>query len=198
MYNKLYTIGYAGYNIDDFISSLLKANVNAVVDVRSSPFSKMFPDFNKDKIYLSLKKNHIYYIPMSTQLGARPDNYEVYTNNQVDFLKMAESSSFLDGCSRIKEGLLNYTVCLMCSERDPVTCHRAILVSHTIKKLYPEINIFHILPNKIEANREMENRLLNITKCDQLSLNGGSIIDEAYLKQGKKIAYRLIENMMED
>ena len=198
MYNNLYTIGYSGYNIDDFISSLIKADVNAVVDVRSSPFSKMFPDFNKDKIYLSLKKYHIYYIPMSTQLGARPHNYEVYTDNHVDFIKMSESSSFLAGCSRIKEGLLNYTVCLMCSERDPVTCHRAILVSHTIKKIYPEINIFHILPNKIETNKEMETRLLNITKCDQLSLIGGSLIDEAYLKQGKKIAYRLIETTTED
>lgn len=193
MYN-LYTIGYSGFNIDDFILSLRNVEVNALVDVRSSPFSKMFPDYNKDKIYLSLKKNNIYYIPMSNEFGARPNNSEVYTDNQVDFIKMSESQSFLDGCSRIKEGLVHYTICLMCSERDPITCHRAILISHNIKKLYPRSNIFHILPNNvIESNREMEDRLLNVTKCGQLSLMGGDPIEEAYLKQSKKIAYKLNE-----
>ena len=184
--------------MNDFILSLLKADINAVVDVRSSPYSKVFPDFNKDKIYITLKRNHIFYIPMSDQLGARPNNNAVYTNNQVDFIKMFESSSFLEGCSRIKEGLANYTVCLMCSERDPITCHRAILVSYSIKRLYPQVDIFHILPNKIECNDEMENRLLNITRCGQFFLNGGNPIDEAYIKQGKRIAYKINGNNIGD
>lgn len=197
MYN-LYTIGYSGYNIENFISSLLKLEVNAIVDVRSSPFSKTFPDFNKDNLNRYLRKYNIYYIPMAEELGARPNNRSVYTDNQVDFLKMSESKPFLNGCSRIKEGLVNYTVCLMCSERDPITCHRSILISHNFKKMYPKANIFHIMPNRIESNTEMEERLLSITRCGQLSLMGGNPIDEAYLKQSKKIAYKLNEEYIGD
>lgn len=197
MYN-LYTIGYSGYNIENFISSLLELEVNAIVDVRSSPFSKTFPDFNKDKIYKYLRRYNIYYIPMAEELGARPNNRAVYTDNQVDFLKMSESSSFLNGCYRIKEGLVNYTICLMCSELDPLTCHRSILISHNFKKMFPKTNIFHIMPNNVESNNEMEERLLSITKCGQLSLTGEDPIDKAYLKQSKKIAYKLNEEYIGD
>lgn len=188
MYN-LYTIGYSSFQLRDFIKILMKEEVNALADVRSRPYSKTFPDYNMNNLKMSLKPYHIAYVPMCDQLGAQPKNPSVYTDGHVDFNKFAKSDTFLEGCERLKNGLTNYTICIMCAEKDPLTCHRAILVAHNMKSLYPKINIYHIQPKIIESHSDMEFRLLAVTGNQQNSLMGENPLENAYAKQARKIAY---------
>lgn len=188
MYN-LYTIGYSAFTIEKFIDVLGREEINAVVDVRSRPFSRTFPDFNIDTLKISLKKSKVAYVPMCDQLGAQPKDPALYTNGRVDFAKFADSDQFLKGCERLKEGLTNYTICIMCAEKDPLTCHRAILVTHNMKLRYPRLHIYHIQPERIESHSDMEARLCAETSNDQALLMGGDPLEEAYSKRAHEIAY---------
>lgn len=189
MYN-LYTIGYSGFDMNGLIDTLSKQKVNALVDVRSFPYSKTFPAFNKDNLTMKLSQGNIHYIPMCEQLGARPEDFSLYSDGQVDFKKIANSDRFRKGCERLYKGLAKYTVCLLCSENDPVICHRAILVAHNMNLRYKDLEIAHFVGSEIETHSEMEKRLLQITGCDQCNLWGTSGIEQAYAIQSAKIAYR--------
>lgn len=71
MVNIVYTIGYSGFSIDDFVANLKKHNISLVVDVRSSPFSHYFPEYNKDSLEVCLKTHGIYYRNYADEFGAR-------------------------------------------------------------------------------------------------------------------------------
>ena len=107
---------------------------------------------------------------------------------------MAESELFIDGCARVREGLNKFSICLMCAEKDPATCHRAILVANNFRNIYPEIKIFHIhSQSKIEPQEKLDRRIMSMYKLEQENLlkDEAERQKEAYLLQEKKIAYNL-------
>ena len=75
MTKTLYTIGYSGFLVEEFIDALKKNNINAVIDVRSSPYSQFFSDYNKEPLEKTLKKEGIFYRNYSKEFGARQYNY---------------------------------------------------------------------------------------------------------------------------
>ncbi len=189
---NLYTIGYAGFPLDDFLSELRSKSIGAIIDVRSSPYSSRFEQFNITNIKDILNKNKIYYLFLGDKLGARPKDISLYTDNCADFEKMSKSSQFIDGCKRIKEGLNKFSVCIMCAEKDPATCHRTILVANTLRNLYPEVNIFHIHPlSKIEPQEKLDRRIMAMYDLEQEHFfkNFEERLKEAYSLRGKAIAY---------
>lgn len=191
---NLFTIGYSGFLVEDFISSLKKESIGALVDIRSSPYSSHFKEYDITNIKCLLNKNMIYYLFLGNELGARPNDYSLYTNNIADFSKMAKSESFIDGCARVREGLNKFSICLMCAEKDPAACHRAILVANNFRNIYPEINIFHIhSSSKIEPQKKLDRRIMSMYKLEQEDLLKDEIErrKEAYLLQEKKIAHNL-------
>ncbi len=188
----LFTIGYSGFVIEDFIIALKKKSIGALVDIRSSPYSSYFKDYDTANLKCLLNKNMIYYLFLGNELGARPKDHSLYTNRVADFSKMAKSESFIDGCTRVREGLNKFSICLMCAEKDPATCHRAILVANNFRNMYPEINIFHIhSASKIEPQKELDRRIMAMYKLEQENLlkDEAERRKEAYLLQEKKIAY---------
>jgi uncharacterized protein (DUF488 family) len=191
---NIFTIGYSTYSLEQFISTLKKHSITAIVDVRSSPYSKFKPEFNRNTLQSALNEHEIEYVFLGEFCGARIDDPSCYQDGKVDFNIVAKSDKFKIGINRILSGVNKYTVALMCAEKDPVTCHRFVLICKNLKD--DNINLFHILENsKIEKHSESEFRLLKLHKLDQPELfrTHEQRLHDAYNRQGSKIAYKKIE-----
>lgn len=196
---ELYTVGHSTYEIEDFISLLKKNNINAIVDVRSIPYSKFASQYNKEALKYYLKKNKICYIFMGDLLGARyEDKSLLFDDGKVNFKKVQETKSFQNGITRLEKGIIKgYNISLMCSEKEAFDCHRFGLISEFLNK--NGISVNHIYPNKIVSQQELEQQLLKkyAKKLPQADLFNPDITDElriemAYELRNKDIAYNAI------
>ncbi len=206
MNNTIYTIGYSGINIKDFILILKRYKISCLVDTRSVPYSKHFINFNKNILETTLKNNNIEYRNYYKEFGARQDNRIFYSEDgYLDFSKFVKSSIFISGIDKIKKEMdLGYTFILMCSEKDPIDCHRSIMVAREFyKKGYNIINILYDKNNIIEYTQtDIENRLLDRyfsergqgLLFDNMDLSRKSLIDIAYKKRNIEIGYRYNKN----
>jgi uncharacterized protein (DUF488 family) len=188
--NKIFTIGHSDLTIGDFVDHLLLYEITALVDVRSSPYSRSQPQYNKEFLKRVLQKNNISYVSLGKELGARSEQPECYKNGKVQFDILEKQPLFLQGISRVIKGLTKYRIALMCAEKDPLNCHRTILVS---RHLYNHgIAVNHILYNGlIETHSSLEKRLLECLKIedDDLFLSYNEIIAIAYKRWGERVAY---------
>jgi uncharacterized protein (DUF488 family) len=192
----IYTIGHSDHTIERFINLLKQHLIDAVADVRSAPYSRIHPQFNKDILAASLEKKDIKYVFLGKELGARPDDDSCYKNGQVDFGLIAEKKEFKDGLERILKGGNDYRIALMCAEKEPLNCHRTILISYNLK--HAGICIKHILADgTLEDNRDTESRLIKLTNSEQnlfdQSISDYERLEQAYKKRAREIAYK-IEN----
>lgn len=184
--NTLYTIGYSSFEMTSFINTLQKHNINAIADVRSLPYSKFKPDFNREQLSEILKENSIRYVFLGNSCGARIKDPLCFINEKASYKSITETIQFKKGLSRIIKGLQKYTIALLCAEKDPINCHRNILICRNLKDF--DIEIIHILESDfIERNTHSEERLLNDFNFDQneLFLSKDELLEEAY---DKKIA----------
>ncbi|GBF79872.1 DUF488 domain-containing protein [Aphanothece sacrum] len=198
---ELYTIGHSDHSLEDFIKLLKQHHITAVADVRSHPYSRYLSHFNKSELQASLEKENITYVFLGQELGARPNNENCYINGKAVYEKIANTALFQEGIQRVLKGVKKYRVALMCAEKDPLTCHRTILVCQQLNSYNLEIK--HILPTgKLESHEDLENRLLDKQGFSQLQLSLFDIINtssssldkeqclqQAYQKQGEIIAY---------
>ncbi|MTF39634.1 DUF488 family protein [Cyanobacterium aponinum] len=197
---KIFTIGHSNHSIEKFIDLLKQHQISAIADVRSTPYSRYNQQYNQEKLKHELRRNNISYSFLGKELGARSDNPNCYEENKVVYDKIAQTEEFLKGLKRLKKGLKQYNIALMCAEKDPINCHRAILISRYLKK--NKIDIWHILPNgQLESQTELEQRLIaffELNLSQQLNLfeqninftkSEEELIEEAYTLQGEKIAY---------
>jgi uncharacterized protein (DUF488 family) len=157
---ELYTVGHSIYEIEDFIKLLQNNNINTIVDVRSTPYSKFAPQYNKELLKQYLKQNAICYIYMGDTLGARyEDKNLLFNDGKVSFKKVQETKNFQDGIVRLERGIeKGYNISLMCSEKEAFDCHRFGLISEFLSKI--SINVNHIYPDKIIPHKELEQKLL--------------------------------------
>lgn len=187
----LYSIGCSTRTICDFINILKKYHIKVVADVRSVPYSRFTPQYNAEFLKKELLKNKIRYGSFAKEFGARRDEDFVYLNNTVDFNKVMSLQVFKDGVNRIRHGLeQGYSIALMCTEYDPLDCHRLSLVSRGIKKI-SGISTKHIYElNKIRSTEELEDEILK--KFDlqfDLFENREMLLERAYKILENKIAY---------
>lgn len=194
MTNELFTIGYSPHILDSFLRVLQKYKITAVADVRSSPYSQFKPEFNKDQLTVFLNKHGIAYVFLGDYCGARVEDTSCYVNGKVDYTLVAENPKFKEGLKRIINGMDKYRIALMCAEKDPITCHRTILICRNLTD--KGINIKHIMNNgRTEDHKDSEQRLLkffglnhpDMFRSEQQRLN------DAYIRQGEKIAYETAE-----
>lgn len=189
MNNELFTIGHSTHTVEDFVNLLKQHSISAVCDVRSKPYSKYNPQFNRDTLQNELQNNKIDYIFLGKELGARSDNPDCYIDGKVQYNSLVDEPLFQDGIDRLKQGMKKHIIALMCAEKDPITCHRMVLVCREMRSIAKKIK--HILSNGIiETNEEAENRLLsNLRIIPDMFNNKIECIENAYDKQGQKIAY---------
>lgn len=191
MKNTLFTIGHSNHTVADFLLLLKKYAITVVADVRSAPYSQFNPQFNREAIETSLENDKIRYVFLGKELGARPNDNSCYIGNHVDFEILKQQSFFQDGIRRILEGIENnYRIALMCSEKEPLLCHRTILICRYLKKYNLEIN--HILfDGSIEKHIDTEARLMHLMKLEPtlFERDTEALISSAYNLQSEKISY---------
>jgi len=189
----IYTIGHSNHRINDFINLLKKHSITAVADVRSSPFSKYNSQFNREALADALKQEDIAYVFLGKELGARPDDPCCYDNGSANFTKMAERPIFKQGIERLLKGMEQYRIALLCAEKEPLECHRTILVCHYLRKI--GLPIKHILVNgDVEEHQNTEQRLIKVVGLQPILfdsiLTETDRIEEAYSKRAREIAYK--------
>lgn len=189
----IYTIGHSNHPIENFIGLLREHGITAVADVRSAPFSRRHPQFNAKTLAVSLKKAGIAYVFLGAELGARPQDPACYDNGRVDFGRLAAREEFKRGIERVLRGTEEYRVALMCAEKEPLDCHRTILVCRHLSQR--GVTIRHILANRsVQDHRQTEARLVKATGLEPtLFASGGGdseVLQEAYARRAEKIAYK--------
>ncbi len=212
-HKKLFTIGHSNLTIEALIALLQQNNITAVADVRSHPYSRRFPHFNQSALKASLLNVGIRYVFLGRELGARPEDLSCYdATGKALYERIAGTNLFAEGIQRLLKGAQDYQITLMCAEKDPLTCHRTILVCRELKKL--SVPIFHILSDgSLESQEELEKRLLgkfnkskDLDAPIQLTLfelepqpaEKEVDIEEAYNRQGNEIAYVKVEQNNND
>lgn len=155
---SIFTIGHSNHSLEDFIALLEKNQIEVLVDTRSYPRSKFAPYFNMDCLKEAVVSERIRYLFLGKELGGRPKENEFYdATGRVDYARVATSPAFRDGISRIEKGIDQYRLALLCSEENPVHCHRRLLIGRVLANRGITIN--HIRGNgtvQVEEAREVE------------------------------------------
>ena len=129
----IYSIGHSVNDIDTFIKKLKHHKIEAIADVRSSPYSKRLPQFNREPLKKKLAEESIKYVFLGKELGARSDDPLTYEGNMAVYEKIAETPLFESGMERLEKGASMYRISMMCAEKEPLDCHRTILVGASSK-----------------------------------------------------------------
>jgi len=188
--DKLFTVGHSNHEIERFLDLLEMNSITAICDVRSSPYSRYNPHFNRELLRAALKKRNIAYVFLGNELGPRSDDPACYVDGKVQYSRLAATENFRGGIERLRAGVKKYRVAMMCAEKDPIGCHRMILVCRALRKEPFEIQ--HILEDgSLEDLHRSEQRLLLELKLPQLRLfeNPEDLIQRAYDTQGERIAF---------
>lgn len=188
--NDILTIGHSTQPVEEFVRLLQSHDVTALADVRSSPFSRHNPQFNRDALRATLKQVGVKYVFLGKELGARCEDEYCYVGNKVNYARLAQTELFQKGIQRVIEGAALHRIALMCAERDPLDCHRTILVSREL--VARDAHVAHILSDgRLEEHSDSMSRLVK-----RLRLGGSDMfrsyvetVDEAYAIQGDAIAY---------
>jgi uncharacterized protein (DUF488 family) len=185
---QLFTIGHSTHTIENFINLLKNTGIDTLVDVRSSPYSKYNPQYNKETLKTSLSAVKINYIFMGEELGARHKEPQVLeADGRVNFEKVRELDTFKKGIERLKIGMeKGYKIVLMCSEKDPIECHRFSLVSYALKK--EGVQVKHVLEDgSVVDNSVLEAGFLN--KVPNMFKTKEEEIEEGYKILENKVAF---------
>lgn len=197
---ELYTIGHSNHPVETFIELLQRHGVTAVADVRSSPYSRYNPQYNRENLKPVLARCGISYVYLGRELGPRSDDPACYDNGRVSYEKLAQTDLFRSGLDRLRKGLETHRVALLCAEKDPIVCHRMILICRALRS--EPVVIRHILEDgSLETLQAAERRLMVQLKMRQMTLFDRTLDDlvlRAYARQAERIAHRPDEPDRED
>ena len=192
----LFSIGHSNIAAERFLAMLRDAGVNAVVDVRSVPASRHAPWFSKRDLAARLAEADIAYAAMGGALGGRPRDARLYRDNIADYEAMAMEPRFLAGLDRLTEIAARTRICLLCAEREPLDCHRCLLVGRRLAER--GMTIGHILHDgTIEPHAATEARLLALEDsarasetCDLFAAGQHERLAAAYRRRAQAVAFR--------
>lgn len=156
-----YSIGHSNYSIVTFVGILAAHGVNCVADVRSAPYSRRHPQFNRESIKTDLQLAGIQYLYLGDCLGARHTDPAVLSpEGKVDFSKVRQLPRFQEGIRRVINGIQqSFRIALMCAEKNPFDCHRFVLVSRELASC--GVAVGHIIsPELVLPQQELEQQLL--------------------------------------
>jgi uncharacterized protein (DUF488 family) len=150
------TIGHSNHPIERFVGLLTAAGVEALVDVRSTPYSRRFPQFGRERLTQSLAAAGILYRYEGAALGGKPGGGKSGGGSYDD---LAARPEFKDALARLIAGARDATLCLMCAEKEPLDCHRTVLVSRRLAERGMAIE--HLLADgRQEPHAAIEEKLL--------------------------------------
>ena len=151
MVPDVFTIGHSTHPIERFLSLLAQHGITALADVRSTPYSRFNPQFRRETLAASLREAGVAYVFLGAELGGKRAG--------ISHAEIARSEPFRRGLDRLREGAAQYRVAFMCAEREPLDCHRTILVARHLKA--SDLAIRHILADgSVEEQDSVERRLV--------------------------------------
>ena len=194
----LYTVGYSSFSSAEELTEYLRGQgIQVVIDVRSTPYSSHFPQFDKENLAQTLKGVGMYYRNYAESFGARQENRAYYRDGRLDFEYYTGTGRFEEGLIKVENSIAQgYRVALMCAEKDPITCHRAIMIARVFHEAhYP---VLHLRPDcPPETHAALEKRLIEqyFPAEEQFSLFAQPMSDEekrreSYRRQNDKIGFR--------
>jgi uncharacterized protein (DUF488 family) len=190
MAQPVFSVGHSTHSVEHLLGLLKQHSITAICDVRSRPYSRMNPQFNREPLRDALRAEGIAYVFLGKELGARSDDRSCYRDGQVQYDLLAATVSFRSGLKRVREGSEKYRVALMCAEKDPLQCHRTILISRHL--VVEGVDVCHILADgTVEPHEKSIDRLMNQLRLPQSDMfrSKEEIVADAYRIQGEAIAY---------
>ena len=193
------TIGHSNHSMDALLALLKQHGVTAVADVRSAPYSRYTPQFNHDALRDALEAFGIEYVYLGGELGGRPADRSCYDEEgRVLYERVAETDAFDDGIRVVVHQADEGRVALMCTEKDPLDCHRTLLVAHALASRGVEVQ--HMLADgSLEGHNATMDRLLDEDRREgnpELYPNGdmfrskADVITDALARRAGKVAFK--------
>src|SRR5580692_3346768 len=129
----VYTIGHSAHTFELLSELLAKHAIQVLVDVRSAPYSRYAPQFDREILQRSLNETSVRYLFLGRELGGRPNNQEYYdADGHVLYSRITSDTGFVAGVERLERGMEEFRIALMCGEEDPAHCHRRLLVARVL------------------------------------------------------------------
>lgn len=194
---SVFTIGHSNHPIEKFIDLLRLHRIVALADVRSAPASRFNPQFNKKPLAASLKQAGIAYVFLGRELGARSEDPATYENGRVQYRKLAATPLFRSGIERVEQGASKLRVSLMCAEKDPLDCHRTLLVSRALER--DHVAVTHILADgALESQHDAMRRLLKLESAGLGDMFDAeeALIELAVQRREEQVAYQDVRVVM--
>jgi len=189
-----FTIGHSDLPLVAFIYFLKKAKIDIIVDVRSTPYSRYQPQYNREEISLKLDEENIEYHYLGDVVGGRYSSPELlFPDGTVDYEKVSETTKFKSGLEKVISLMKkDKKIALMCSEKNPLRCHRFVLISKNLQKR--GVGAVHLYPELIrKTHTELENELINQKypkRQTTLLGNQTNELELAYKHLNKKIGFK--------
>lgn len=189
--HPILTIGHSTHEWGSFLALLRQHGVTAVGDVRSSPYSRHNPQFNREPLEAALKSAGIAYVFLGRELGGRADDPACYVDGRIRYDRVAHTAVFLQGIERVERGTKEHRIALLCAEKEPLDCHRTLLVARALAER--GFSVQHILANgEIESHEVAMDRLLaahDLAENDLFSTSREDRLAKAIALQADRVAY---------
>jgi uncharacterized protein (DUF488 family) len=131
--SSFFTLGHSNHPIETWLNLVRQHGVEVVVDIRSSPYSKYAPQFDKVDIQRSLEDAGFRYLFLGAELGGRPANTAYYdASGHVLYSRLRNDTHFLAAIERLETGMERFHVALLCGEENPAHCHRRLLIGRVL------------------------------------------------------------------
>ena len=152
----VYTIGHSKHDWRAFLDLLRRHAIALVVDVRSQPYSRWSPQFNRESLARALDDAGLSYRFMGDVLGGRPADPALYDPGQdrPNYARMAQLPAYQSGIEHLRDLARTERVAVMCAEGDHRHCHRHWLIAQTL--LARGVRVLHIQPNGTTVSGESE------------------------------------------
>lgn len=190
MTGTIYTIGHSNGTVERLLGLLRQHGVTAVADVRSQPYSRYNPQFNREALASALKDAGLEYVFLGQELGARSDDPSCYRDGRAQYSLIAKTQVFERGIARLVSGMQRFQLAVVCAEKEPIACHRTILISRYLHDR--GVKVLHILEDGgLEDHDSLLLRLLQTHGMQEqnLFLSKDELVDMAYEKQAEDIQY---------
>ena len=192
--NTIFTIGHSNQTMDDFVGLLFQHNLTALADVRSNPYSRFNPHYDREELADSLKASGIKYVYFGRELGGRSNNQSCYDDGRIRYDRLARMPQFLDGLKRLIRGASTYRVAMMCAEKEPLHCHRTLLVGNELDER--GFTVVHILLDGcLESHADAMTRLLQKFDLENdlfhRDLSRRELIAKAIARQARRVGHTM-------
>lgn len=144
---QLYSIGHSNVPVTRLVALLQQHQIVTLCDVRSAPYSRFNPQFNREDLAQSLRADGVVYRFMGDTLGGKPADATLRTEDGAlpDYAKIAASPSFTRGLQKLIDLGARLPTAFMCSEADYHVCHRHRLITPAL--IARGVVVWHIMPD---------------------------------------------------